>query len=654
MIFKYKPAIAILCFSLIAGIAFSVEPGKRTKAAKSEDPFTEEAGELEFPNQTATKKTSGTATRKAAPHKLQDPVKPRKSPPPKAEKNPFDQSEEQDAFLNDLLSEEPPARNSEKTNKPRSRNAKPAKPDSGKQDSGKLIPRLKSEDDLTEASPFQKSTPIETSPLAEESSPEIKSVSRTSAESISSESSAALIPLANLAPDELLAPQVTLTWHLNEAVTLGRECRCQLIVRNPGQIIAQQVKVEARLGEAVKLTATEPQAIVRDSQLIWDLGNLQPESEVVLEVGLIPQQAGELPVSAIVKFGSGSVTRFQVEEPLLAVKTVANEEILSGETMNVVVTLLNPGTGPVKEARLEAELPEGVTHDGQSQLSLTVGEIPAGESRSIELPLTCTGRGERQFTVKAVGDLVPARESEVSWQVLGPDLQLEAAGPSRRFVSRPAQYKVSLTNRGTSAAEHVKIACVVPAGFKLRTIGQNGLYDEQSNTIVWNIEQIGAGETQELSVDATAQTVGQQIFLVRAQSDHGGEASATCETNVEGVTSVALNIQDLDDPVEVGTETGYELVIQNDGTQSLSEVEVICELPPEVEFLVGTGPTEVSAGEGVIRIARISELQPGQELSYQLKIRGTREGSARLSAKLTAAELSKPIQAGEVTRIYED
>lgn len=695
MTFKHIPAIAAVTLGLAAGIAFSVEPGKRTnaKSIRGSDPQSEfkqgdspqeESKEPSRSNETVGKKSSRTKQRNPSPQKKSGdraatPTGSRHVSTPKSKQNPFDQAADQDAFLNDLLSDDPAESPKKTPVKNVSRGVlKSRLPEN---DDSDAIPRLKDEEDLPEFGSEGKSAKSENPSLTEASSfddlppgdrqseeqkpvgkkpGETKRTGRETAQRTKAETPTAvaktayLIPLVNLAPEESLVPQVSLNWKIDGPMTLGQETHCRLIVRNPGTAIAQQVSVEARLGDRVKLLSSQPQGIVRDNQLSWDLGNLQPDSEVVLETVFIPEQPGELPISAIVKLGSGSVTRFLVEEPQLAVRMAGEPSVISGEVWNAEVTLLNPGTGTVRATRIESNLPEGVLYEGESQFSLDVGEIPPGESRRVTLPLVCSGKGPLQLAIKASGTAVAARESELSWQVLAPDLVLKTEGPSRRFVSRPAQYSFTIANNGTTPAENVKVACVVPAGFELKEVGQNGQYDQQSNTISWVLDRIGEGETQQLFVDTVAQATGDQIFLIRARSDHGGEASATCETRVDGITSVVMTVNDLNDPIEVGVETGYVLNLRNDGTQRLTDLEILCELPPEVEFLSGTGPTEVEGGKGVIRIGRIAELPPGEELSYQLKVRGHKEGSFRLQAKLSSPELSKPVLAEELTRIYED
>lgn len=620
-----KSLFPVASLLVATGVAFCLEPQQGTRPLPATS-VTDESATLVASSQ--KKKTSAPSNRRKF----------------------TDQAAEQDAFLDDLLSDTPSnTKGKSKTS------VRESHPKNSRQKQQTSIPNLSTEPVSTDSSHFSENGFQEknVTPMSARKQGLESSVVETS-KVIETPKIVPLIPLAHLAPDELLAPQITLNWHVDGPLTLGQETTCRLIVRNPGRIVAQQVSVDARLGDQVKLVATDPEARNRDNQLTWDLGNLQPDAEIVLETTIIPQAPGELPVSAIIRLGSGGVTRFLVEEPLLAVKISGSESVISGELWTPEVQLLNPGTGAVKAAKIEATLPEGMTHEGSSTISLEVGEIPAGESRKIELPLVCSGKGERLLLLKASGDSVPARDSELSCQVLAPELQLETSGPNRRFVSRPAQYKLALQNQGNTSADNAKVVCIVPAGFELKEIGQGGEINPDSNTITWTIPTIGAGEACELTLDAVARTTGDQIFLVRAKSDHGGEASATCQTKVEGITSVAMSIRDLDDPIEVGVETGYEITLQNDGTQVLHDLEMICEIPPEIEFLSGTGPTAVSGERGQIRIANITELSPSQDLVYQIKVRGAKEGNFRLRAKLVSPELNKPVLAEELTRIYED
>lgn len=459
------------------------------------------------------------------------------------------------------------------------------------------------------------------------------------------------IPLAG---GEALAPQISTAWKHQGNFVLGQQTTCQLVVKNQGKQSVQRVALDVSLAAGAKLVSTQPSAEESPSCLTWQLEGLAPEEERTFEVTFVPQERGEFPATAALRVTSACQTQFFVEEPLLKLSVQAPKTSVLGNAVTHEVTVTNPGTGAAHHVTLEADLPAGLVCNGTSKVSLPVGDVKPGETKTLSLELKSTEKGPQKFTLTALGDAQLRQVADVETEILAPALKLEAQGPALRYVNRKARYQFSVTNTGNSPAQDVQIVGMIPTGFQVVEAGQSGKVDPEAKTVSWTVAQLAEGEIVTMSLEAVASEIGTQSYLLKATAAHGAEAMTTCETKVEGISSIILELRDQDDPVETKVDTSYELHVRNDGNKTAKDVKITCDLPPEMQFISGSGPTEVLSDNGKVTLAPLLSLEPQKEAIYKLNVRSVKTGNAKLRVKLTSPSLQKPVTAEELTRIYAD
>ncbi|MCA9017286.1 MAG: DUF11 domain-containing protein, partial [Planctomycetaceae bacterium] len=217
-----------------------------------------------------------------------------------------------------------------------------------------------------------------------------------------------------------------------------------------------------------------------------------------------------------------------------------------------------------------------------------------------------------------------------------------------------AQYVITTLNDGAAATNNVRVLHKVPAGFEFIKADHGGQYNPEDSTISWFLGRMEPGQSANVNLELKTKTIGNYVHHVRAISEHNVKSDAQIQTRIEGTAQLVLEISDLDDPVEIGAETGYKVVVQNDGSKSASNVSVSCELPPGVELISATGPTQHIAENGVVVFKSLGDLAPGDSVQYQVIVRGTIEGNHRFRARLASDSIRDPLLFEELTRFYRD
>lgn len=447
---------------------------------------------------------------------------------------------------------------------------------------------------------------------------------------------------------------VQAVWERVGELTVGQECRCELVVRNLGAGPAGTVSVETYFPPSVRLTNADPPPEADGDRLTWTIPALAAGSEQRIAVTLIPSQGGDLPVSAVIRSEQSVATTLAVREPMLHVAVDGPEQVTIGETMSQSIVVSNPGTGTTDEVMVEISLPAGLEHGKGRTVRISIGALAANQSHSIPLTLFATQGGPQQIQVQASAGTTLHDETTASILVAAPTLSIAADGPGLRFIGRDAAYRIVVTNEGAAAANNVRVSQVVPRGFEFVSAGKGGRFESSGREIVWYVGRVEAGQSVELVAKLTAAGVGDHRHLVTVTSDGGARAETAVETTVDGTASLVVEVLDLDDPVELEAETAYEVRVRNEGTKPATNVAVVCQVPSGVQTLAARGPTNHQSQGSLLSFQPIDELEPGNTALYRIVVRGTEAGKHRFRVRLTSDSIDEPLVTEELTHYYAD
>lgn len=449
-------------------------------------------------------------------------------------------------------------------------------------------------------------------------------------------------------------PQVTVEWVKKSDINVGQECVVHLVVKNTGVIPASQVEVDALFPPTIRLTAVEPKPVAATHRLTWSFPLLAPGAEKSIEVKMIPSRRGDLGTTAQVRFTGTAAAVFKVEEPLLKVALKGPAEVMIGDPASQFVMVSNPGTGVAQDVKIVAQLDEGLEYPRSEKLEMAVGSLAPGETRTVRLPLTAIKGGKFAVRVSATseGDLTAEAESTVN--VIAPSLTVAVDGPGLRYKGRSAKYVLTVKNDGTVPNNNVRVTQSVAAGFRFISADRGGKYDAAQKNIQWFVGRLEPGATAEVSCELMAADLGDFTQAVSVTSDSGVQVDSKVVTQIDGASALTMEIVELDDPVEVGTETAYEIRLKNDGSKAATNVALACELPPAVELINARGASDGAVEGKLLVFKALAELNPGTQAIYRVHVKASAEGNHKLRARLTSNSIQEPLIREEQTKFYSD
>jgi uncharacterized repeat protein (TIGR01451 family) len=437
-------------------------------------------------------------------------------------------------------------------------------------------------------------------------------------------------------------------------IQVGKPAKFVLQLRNVGTQAAEAVTVRDEVPQGTRLIATTPTAKNESGHLTWELGKLSPGEDRTVELQLMPTAEGEIGSVATVSYSAQASVKTRCTMPQLAIRMTAPGKVMVGHEQRVKIELHNPGSGDATGVMLFENVPQNVRHAAGPALEFEVGTLRAGETRELELVLFAekAGRTVNVLSARADGNLQV--QQQVEFDVIAPELTVDVDGPERRYLERPATYEVSVENPGTAPAHDVQIITKLPKGMRFVRANNMGEYDANSHAVYWSLAELPEGERGTVELVAMPVETGSQMLEVESRAGEGLSDQARREIVVDGLAAIMFELHDLEDPIEVGGETGYEIRVVNQGTKAAANVQVAVQLPAGLQLISAEAETQHTAQQGRIVFDPISELAPKADTLYRVRVKGVQPGDQRVLVEVNTDEVTQPIRREESTHVFGD
>jgi uncharacterized repeat protein (TIGR01451 family) len=451
-------------------------------------------------------------------------------------------------------------------------------------------------------------------------------------------------------------PAVSIEWLGPAVAKLGQATDYTIAVRNVCNIPVQQVMVRVRIAAGVTVAATEPKAIQEDNVLMWEIGTMLPKQERNLQLRMVPANRGDPGCQAWVTFTGATAMKIRVREPKLLIKATAPEKVWVGDACTFVLTVSNPGDFPAENVKIHTDLSEGLEHARGNKINFDLGHLAPGDTRSVQVVCGTKAGGEQKCEAFAEAEGGLKATDKAVANVLMPQIKIEVvSAPKLRYLDRKAKYVFKVVNPGDAPASNVVVHHVIPAGFKFLGADNGGRHDFTTRTVTWFIGELSPGQSREVGVEAIAVNQGEHQHKVTAQAARGLKVETDAVTRVEGLSAIMIEVVDLEDPVEVGADTIYEIRITNTGSKTETGVKLVCTIPGDkMQFKSATGPSRFHQEGTTVIFEPLPKLAPRADAVYRVTVKTTAPGIAQFKAQITSAILVDPVTKEEATRVYAD
>lgn len=465
-------------------------------------------------------------------------------------------------------------------------------------------------------------------------------------------------------PIRLAVGKVTKTWvgprigikkSAPARASVGDQFQYQISVNNPGKARATNVTVTDNLPAGIAYVSSNPRAKVTGQSLSWSLGNLAKGQSKAISVMVRATKTGKFDNCALVKADNGlkadDCAPTVVTAPKLTLTKSGPAEVLICEPINYTVIVTNNGDGLATNVKVTDTLPDGLkTQNGRNTIVINVGTLEPKQGKKLTYTVIAVKKGTYTNTVIAVCDKGLKAEATHKVVVKEPILVLTKTGPAKRYVDRNAAYEITVTNKGDGDARKTVLTDTIPAGTTFVRASGGGTF--ANGKVQWNLGTLAPNVSKNVSLTLKATRIGTIKNMVTA-SAKCTDASAEVTTEITGIAAILLEVIDLEDPIEVGTNTTYLITVTNQGSAIGTGIKIVCTLPGQQEYVSGQGPTRPIVEGKTVTFTPLARLAPKAKATYRLVIKGIGTGDTRFKVELYSDQIIIPVMETESTNIYE-
>lgn len=443
-------------------------------------------------------------------------------------------------------------------------------------------------------------------------------------------------------------------------ITQGKPITYEIVARNQGTVPAINVRVEEELPAGARFLGAEPPATdgglgENTRKLSWVLPRLETGAEKRFKVTIHPMgSATEFQSKATATFSVASSLRTHVTQPRLTLTQTGPASVPIGQMAAFRVVVANPGTGAATHVVLRERLPAALKHPQGNDIEADLGTLAAGATRTITLSTTAARGGKHVVEGTVTADDGLQAEAQATITVAEAALFLHLTGPGHRLINREAEFELEVINAGTAPAGGVVVVNAVPEGFDFVSANQGGKFETLSRTAKWTIGTLEPGQKKSLGLKLMARTAGDLVNRGLARADGGLEAKADASVRCEGIPALMLEVVDLEDPVEVGSETTYEIRVVNQGTAPSTGIRISATLPDGMGLREASGPVPYHVQQQQIVFDAVQRLAAHADCLYRIRVVGKAPGDWRFKTQLTCDQLRLPVNKEESTRVYKE
>ena len=452
------------------------------------------------------------------------------------------------------------------------------------------------------------------------------------------------------------SPSVTIEKIAPREIQVNTPADFQLIVKNVGRITANHVEVHDQIPQGTELMQAMPQP-ERGSQgqVSWKLGSLRPGQEKRIDIRLKPTTPGVIGSVAHVTFAAQASMRTRVTRPVLTIRHRTQPKVMIGDTVTLEIAVKNEGDGPATNVYVQEDVPQQLAfQDGIRELEYPLGTLAPGQSKNVKLTLKAASVGKLNNTIVAFADGGLQSQHGVELEVVAPNLIATSDGPRKRYLRRKATHEMAVQNAGTARATNVEMVARLPRGLRFVETNHQGKYDRNTHAVYWSMAELGPGQTAQVNLTTLPLEPGDQNIRFETLADLQQNASIEHVMNVEHLTDIFFDLDDVVDPIEVGSQTIYSVRIVNQGTKVATNVQLFVDMPDGIQPISVEGDITSEIRNQEILFAPITNLNPGDEIALKIHAAGISPGDHRIAINLQSDGREINVTKQESTRVYSD
>ncbi len=446
---------------------------------------------------------------------------------------------------------------------------------------------------------------------------------------------------------------------------LGSQVTYQIAAKNSGVGALTGVAVVDTVPDGMSYISSSPAGTLVGKQVSWTVGTMVPTATqsftLVLRAETIGTWTNTVRIVSTEAAPAEAKATTKVVQAVLDIRKTGPAEANLGADFSYDITVRNQGDGGATAVTVTDTLPAGLTFVSAAPtgavsgntVTWNVGALSSGASTAIRLTVKGNRIGIQENVVVVTSAQEGTDTARASTLILAPAVSIEKTGPSAIPSGYTRTYILSVTNTGEIPLNDVIVTDELPAGLSYQSSIPTGTV--AGNRITWNLSTLAVRQQKTIAVVLRGEGQGTWTNVATVTTREGVTARSTLDVVVaEGFSGATMSLVDSIDPIAVGEQVTYTIVVDNQAiTKDLHNMTIVAVIPSQMTFVSATGPTSWTVVGQEVRFESVGTIVPSRPITYTVTVRANAAGSVLFTSTMRYDEFPPgPILVQEATTIF--
>lgn len=412
-----------------------------------------------------------------------------------------------------------------------------------------------------------------------------------------------------------------------------------------------QVRILETIPAGVNIVETSPAPGENSANArLWVFSNMARGTTQDIIISVVPDEGGWHVTNTKVAIVPVVYLSLFAGSPKLELEKIGPAQAELGDDINFQLIVRNVGTATAPNVIVTDTLPAGLYSPDRSPNVIThkLGDLPAGESRIIDVPVKAAVKGEWENRANAYSTHLVQAHAVAPVSVVESKLSLTKSAPERAFIFGEATCVITGRNDGETVLRGTRLADTIPPGTQVVRVSDGG--EVIKNQVIWTLPDLPPGQQfiRTVILMATAPLVGEGTATATIST--GRQINASARTEWEGAPGVLTEIFDDVDPIRVGGRVVYTVKITNQSPLRSLTSNAIVNMSPRTRILDVKGAKAAINGQQIV--VNDITLKPKGTLIFRITAEAVEPGLGGVHFEFGSGFLPRPVVKEETTYIY--
>lgn len=430
----------------------------------------------------------------------------------------------------------------------------------------------------------------------------------------------------------------------------------------------QDVEITQTAAEGFSVEKSEPEAEEgNDGGTTWTVEKLSPGESQTIKVSALGDKEGMSKSCVKVHYEPTLCMATKFVKPSIQVTKTAPERADICRPLELRYAVKNTGSGVARGISLTDDLPKQLTtSDGKRKVEHQIGDLRSGEAKEFTVLVNASDTGE--FGSRAVargGNDLEANSKRPLTKIVESALKVDLEGPRAQYPNQAMTYRAHVKNTGDGPAPDASLRIDVDENCRVVSVSKTDpksvAPQESGKTLSWDLGNLEPGGERTVSFTVTTRGTEEleHVAVATSACAAGGDRAKmatdrdTIATNMITLPALVLEMVDVTDPVRVGDQEQYRIVVRNQGSGEDKDVRLKLDLPDQFEFVNASGTTDIKADGNTLDFGTIETLPPRAKASWNVRLKAKKAGDVKTKVELKSDYLQDGVPETEPTRVIE-